>query len=334
MGNLLESPITTKDSHSLELNGLSVGISGMQGWRTEMEDAHTAVALQSKPEHTLVGVFDGHGGQFAALYSAEHLSAVLERRPEWQEYVQGTGDDRPEKQVGDALTQAFLELDEELRTKPEVERSGCTAVAAVITPTFIMVANAGDSRCVLGTQRLTKPMSEDHKPTLDSERERIEAAGGTVSWKRVDGDLAVSRAIGDFGYKTRTDLPPERQKVTALPDIRVHMRSPKDEVLLLACDGVWDVMENEESLELLRTLMSEGERDASRMCEEVLDQALEKGSRDNISACIVTLPGAAYGRGGGVMARREQRQRAKESEERRKEKDMMHAAGDGSKDQS
>ena len=53
----------------------------------------------------------------------------------------------------------------------------------------------------------------------DSERSRIENAGGKVSWKRVDGDLAVSRALGDFFYKNRDDLPPQDQKVTAFPDI-------------------------------------------------------------------------------------------------------------------
>jgi serine/threonine protein phosphatase PrpC len=65
----------------------------------------------------------------------------------------------------------------------------------------------------MGTGGTTKPLSEDHKPTDEGEKNRIEAAGGTVSWKRVDGDLAVSRALGDFQYKTRPDLPAEQQKV-------------------------------------------------------------------------------------------------------------------------
>ncbi|CAM9345561.1 unnamed protein product, partial [Ectocarpus fasciculatus] len=79
--------------------------------------------------------------------------------------------------------------------------SGCTAVCTLITPKYIICANAGDSRSVLGTGGATKPLSYDHKPHLELERKRIENAGGGVQWKRVDGDLAVSRAFGDFQYK-------------------------------------------------------------------------------------------------------------------------------------
>jgi len=79
------------------------------------------------------------------------------------------------------------------------ERSGATAVVALVTPTDILVANAGDSRCVLGRAGRSVEMSEDHKPTNPAEKRRITRAGGSVALGRVNGELAVSRAMGDYG---------------------------------------------------------------------------------------------------------------------------------------
>ena len=81
------------------------------------------------------------------------------------------------------------------------------------------------------------------------EKQRIEAAGGTVSnaggVPRVNGNLNLSRAIGDLKYKSNSDLPPEAQIITAHPDVRVFEISNEDQFFLLACDGVWDVISNE-----------------------------------------------------------------------------------------
>jgi serine/threonine protein phosphatase PrpC len=123
--------------------------------------------------------------------------------------------------LGNALIKAYVALDHALRTHQEqqpagrhkADHSGCTAVCTLVTPKYIICANAGDSRSVMGTGGSTKPLSYDHKPNLEMERKRIETAGGCVQWKRVDGDLAVSRAFGDFQYKTRPDLPSQEQKV-------------------------------------------------------------------------------------------------------------------------
>lgn len=80
-------------------------------------------------------------------------------------------------------------------------------------------------------------MSNDHKPTLETEKARITAAGGFVDFGRVNGNLALSRAIGDFEFKKSADLPPESQIVTAFPDIEVHQLTEDDEFLVIACDG-------------------------------------------------------------------------------------------------
>lgn len=121
--------------------------------------------------------------------------------------------------------------------KYEEEVSGCTASVGVITKDKIYVGNAGDSRSVLGIKGRAKPLSFDHKPQNEGEKARICAAGGFVDFGRVNGNLALSRAIGDFEFKKSADLPPEQQIVTAFPDVTIHELSDDDEFLVIACDG-------------------------------------------------------------------------------------------------
>ena len=83
----------------------------------------------------------------------------------------------------------------------------------------------------------------------ETERSRIEAAGGTVNdvggVARVNSNLNLSRAIGDLKYKLNTSLPPEQQIITAHPDVRIFELTPEDKFFILACDGIWDVMSNQ-----------------------------------------------------------------------------------------
>jgi serine/threonine protein phosphatase PrpC len=128
--------------------------------------------------------------------------------------------------------------DDEIRPKypgnsSQGERSGSTGVVVLLTPTHIICANAGDSRAVLRRSGSVLPLSFDHKPSDVPERERIIEAGGVVKGKRVDGDLAVSRAFGDFSYK-QENLPVEKQKVVVVPDTIVYPRDfQNDEFMVL-----------------------------------------------------------------------------------------------------
>ena len=103
------------------------------------------------------------------------------------------------------ILKGFLELDEKLRKIPEVasgeDKSGTTAVGALITDKYLIIANCGDSRGVACTHGKPVLATQDHKPSNEPERERIQNAGGSVMIQRVNGSLAVSRALGDFEYK-------------------------------------------------------------------------------------------------------------------------------------
>jgi len=88
-------------------------------------------------------------------------------------------------------------------------------------------------------------MSHDHKPDQEAEKARIFAAGGTVNEEgRVNGKLALSRSLGDFEHKNNPNLPPEQQAITCYPDVKEEKLTAADEFMILACDGVWDVLSN------------------------------------------------------------------------------------------
>lgn len=79
-------------------------------------------------------------------------------------------------------------------------------------------------------------LAKSFSPT--GEKARISAAGGFVDFGRVNGNLALSRAIGDFEFKKSAELSPEQQIVTAFPDVTVHELTDDDEFLVIACDGM------------------------------------------------------------------------------------------------
>mmetsp|Transcript_9130 Transcript_9130/g.15518 ORF Transcript_9130/g.15518 Transcript_9130/m.15518 type:complete len:693 (+) Transcript_9130:114-2192(+) len=222
-------------------------------------------------------------------------------------------------------------------TPTDDEDSGTTASIVLLTPRWIVCANAGDSRAVYSrSNHRVVALSYDHKPDDEEEERRITDAGGYVSAGRVEGDLAVSRGLGDFRFKEEAAvlsgaqgenrdgrgssssaaaknngssmLKPGDQKVSPVPDIIVQNRDrAEDEFIIIACDGIWDVQTNQECVKMVADMFSEGEDDLGLICEEVLDLCLIKGSKDNMTAAVIKFPRQVVGKGGGVMARRERR---------------------------
>lgn len=231
------------------------------------------------------------------------------------------------------------------RTGPIIDDAGSTAITVFIKrnnktrETEIICANTGDSRCVLYLGRsmskdvktIVEPMSFDHKPTNMQEKTRIKESGGFVEFGRVNGTLAVSRAFGDLGYKRNTEISACKQAVTALPDIKrvkftvTHSfieANGQYDFLILACDGIWDVMTNDAACQFVLQKIREqrsGEywkkkeqeqqllnnnhggngsaRDGAQkkrtldmgdICEDLLDHCVRKlDSKDNVSATVV-----------------------------------------------
>lgn len=180
--------------------------------------------------------------------------------------------------------------------KVVVDRSGSTAVMVLLTPDHIICCNAGDSRAILCRDGGAMPLSFDHKPNSPSELSRVKDAGGFVRYRRVDGDLAVSRGLGDFRFKMNDAMDHTLQKVSIEPELIVCPRDDdNDQFLVLACDGIWDVMDNQECAEEIQNVMDSGESDMGNICENMLDTCLKRNSRDNMTICVVTLPSGADG---------------------------------------
>ncbi|GAA5868498.1 hypothetical protein JCM3774_005398 [Rhodotorula dairenensis] len=292
MGQTLSEPVVDKHSHSGKDARLAWAVSEMQGWRLTMEDAHSAVLslgdeLDGKPT-SFFAVYDGHGGSTVAKFAGDTVHSRLAsnehfKKRDWEA----------------SLKRAYLETDEDLRANPDFkgDPSGCTAVSTIITPEMnIICANAGDSRAVMSVGGEAKPLSFDHKPTNQGETSRIVAAGGFVEFGRVNGNLALSRALGDFDFKQSATLDPEQQIVTADPDITVHVATPEDEFVVIACDGIWDVLTSQQVIDFVRLAVSEG-KSLQTICEEMLDRCLAPDSDwggvgcDNMTMMVVALLG-------------------------------------------
>jgi len=169
--------------------------------------------------------------------------------------------------------------------------AGSTAVAAIVTATHIVVANAGDSRACLWRKGRVLPLSVDHKPDRPDELQRIREAGGWVSHGRVLHILAVSRSLGDRDFKFATasaaGMPITADLVSARPEVRICRVQQGDE-LLLACDGLWDVLSGEGAFDYLH---AHGASDNPQRAVSQLVQAADEqfNSLDNITACYVRL---------------------------------------------
>lgn len=133
----------------------------------------------------------------------------------------------------------------------------------------LYIANAGDSRSVLGRGGKALALSIDHKPDNEEELKRIEKAGSVVTDGRVDGNLNLSRALGDLRYKVNKDLKPEEWPVTAEPEVKVVDIQPEDDFIIMGCDGIWETKTNEEMVEYIYDRLKQ-KKEPKAIVEELL----------------------------------------------------------------
>ena len=238
--------------------------------------------LPGMDQFAFFSVLDGHAGKVTALYSAQHLlsSVIYEVLPA-RDSLNG---------IREGMRRGFLRHDRNLQSNFEVlrDRSGSTCTSVLITPTHYVFCNLGDSRTVLAHGSKVVYGTKDHKPSLPTERARIKNAGGMVINDRVDGGLAVARAFGDFDYKMRTDLPPTKQRVSPEPETHAVPRTTHtDEFLILACDGIWDVMSNQVAVKFVHSQLKTPGTTLGDVCERMIRRCLQLGSRDNMSVMII-----------------------------------------------
>jgi len=277
-----------------------------------MEDAHVHILSMGPedPSAAYFGVFDGHGGAKVAAYCANNLHRHIVRRPE---YSRG--------EVEEALREGFLECDRVMKNEESLkdEMAGSTAVVVLTQGSKLWCANSGDSRCVAGVGGSARPLSFDHKPMDTKERSRIEAAGGFVEFNRVNGNLALSRAMGDFVFKMNDKLSQADQIVTCNPDIENAEVESDWDFVILACDGIWDVLSNQEVVDFVTTRIGQA-MEPEDICEELMTRCLSPDCQmgglgcDNMTCVLVCL---LQGKPYQALVERCARQAAAREEERR-----------------
>ncbi|XP_034944644.1 probable protein phosphatase 2C T23F11.1 isoform X2 [Chelonus insularis] len=307
MGQTLSEPVTNMISACCKDSKFLVGSSCMQGWRSKMEDCHVHIlSLPDDPEAAFFAVYDGHGGATMSQHAGKHLHDYILRTNEYKE-----------GKIVEAMEQGFLQLDEAMQADDalKAERVGTTVIAILIKDNVLYSANAGDSRAVASISGRTIELSRDHKPTLEDEKRRIEAAGGWVGFNRVNGHLALSRALGDFKFKRNHSKSAEEQIVTAFPEVQTFQLTEDWEFIVLACDGIWDVMTSSEVVDFVRNHIACADardtinvNDSSKkqtdsesslvdpedICEELLNECLAPDTLmgtgcDNMTVVIVCL---------------------------------------------
>ncbi|CCK69470.1 type 2C protein phosphatase PTC2 KNAG_0C03660 [Huiozyma naganishii CBS 8797] len=293
MGQILSNPVIDKEHHSGADLLTAFGLCAMQGWRMSMEDSHIVepnLQAESDDDHiAFYSIFDGHGGAGVAQFAGEKVSGILRRQESFQK-----------GNLTQALIDTYLATDEELLKDPILknDHSGCTATSILISKlqNALICSNSGDSRTVLSTKGYAKALSYDHKPTLLSEKSRIIAADGFVEMDRVNGNLALSRAIGDFEFKSNEALGPHEQVVTCVPDIMRHtLDFDADEFVILACDGIWDCLTSQECVDLVHYGIKQGDMSLNEISSRIIDTCCSPTTEgtgigcDNMSITVVAL---------------------------------------------
>ncbi|XP_030947655.1 probable protein phosphatase 2C 22 [Quercus lobata] len=254
------------------------------GFRTKMEDVYVCVdnfardyGLENFTDapNAFYAVFDGHGGKHAADFACCHLPKFI------------VEDEDFPRDIERVVASAFLQTDTAFAEACSLDAalaSGTTALAALVVGRLLVVANAGDCRAVLCRRGKAIEMSRDHKPLCIKEMKRIEASGGYIYDGYLNGQLNVTRALGDWhmeGMKGGDGGP-----LSAEPELKSTKLTEEDEFLIIGCDGIWDVFRSQNAVDFARRRLQE-HNDPALCSKDLVDEALKRKSGDNLAAVVV-----------------------------------------------
>jgi serine/threonine protein phosphatase PrpC len=263
----------------------------VQGPRDKFEDAHASETFVT-PFGTRVrlwAVLDGHGGASVARTAGAWLPRLIEAEFAELDHVRV----HDPRQVARALKVAFVKCHRLMHARgpPRWNEVGSTAcVCVLVDDTRLYCANAGDSRAVLVRNGKSIALSVDHKPSTVEEQRRIYAMGSRVhrdeegTIRILELGLSVSRGLGDFASYSR-EL--DDYVVSPVPDVRsVRIDAPC--TLVVACDGLWDVMENSD----VAAFLSENPAmafDPNAAARGLVSESLRRRTGDNVTAVVALL---------------------------------------------
>lgn len=287
---------------SEQLEGCSAEVAHVQGVRDSQEDGHVwgACRLEHHSPIPFFGICDGHGGTGARDFLEAHLSECIQDSFR-QEFSDGTLPTEPlerEKRIEKVLVQVPLLVEAELKTwrtlHPESSPGGATLTMAFVIDNQVWTVNVGDSRTVVHDERGATQLTRDADPSDPAFRRTVERMGGEVRGSsrvgfRVFGAvsaLAVARSIGDS----------EVTGVVARPKVTRYPVPPGGCRLVLACDGLWDVCSTRQAGDAVDRFSQQGAIPRGEtMASLLVKTAIGRGSQDNVSAMVVTVPGHPAG---------------------------------------
>jgi serine/threonine protein phosphatase PrpC len=230
------------------------------GKRPTMEDACAIIGEFAGPKTQFYAIFDGHGGSGTAVYCASTLPGII------ADLYKSSGN------MKEAIPAGLAKVNES--ATEQWRFTGATAAIVAIAEDHLYAANVGDTRVVLVEGGVSRRLSYDHKVSDESERQSIINRGGVIINGRVGGSLALTRSIGDGLYADSLSVEP----------FMVDTPLDPSNGLIIACDGVWDVMTDEDAAGLFNQT-----EDAGAAARLIKDEAMQRGSDDNVSVICVRL---------------------------------------------
>jgi len=249
-----------------------------QGKRASMEDySYFKAPFNTASEASLLlSVFDGHAGNRCANFLVNSLPSELVK--ETSSNGLGIPSEEIFRKIFKSLDQMWLES--AAMKEPKIE-DGSTALCVALESNELIVANCGDCRAILCQAGQTIALTRDHRPTDETEQQRIVNQGGTVIGGRLQGQLAVSRAFGNYEFK-------ESQILSSEPEVHHVSLNTDVEYLVVGSDGLYDHFTNEEVISFIKNgLMNNSNTNLESIVKELVDEAIDRGSDDNITIMVV-----------------------------------------------
>jgi len=255
-----------------------------KGKRDQNEDCETIIINLNNKEPrcakiNLYGVYDGHGGKFVSKYLSENLPKDF------------LGLNVKYPLSGKYVRDSFKEIQSILETKHNEEADYCGSTCLLVADyvhekrRFLDIMNLGDSRCIISRNNKVNVITKDHKPNWPDEKERITKMGGEIYFDGSDwriGDLSVSKSFGDLDNKPY---------ISCVPEIFRYKLNNTDQFMVIGCDGLWDVMDNQEVVNFIINNSYDSEHNRinkkTNIARILADKALQKGSTDNITVIII-----------------------------------------------
>lgn len=260
----------------------------LQGKRNSNEDQHISVINldNMNPDYNpinLFGVFDGHGGKLVSKYLKDNLPNYFLTKFTKDIY-------NKTEYASKYFIKIYNKLQSDLKeSHPRaVEHCGSTACIGIqfqdnMKKNKLWLLNVGDSRAIkCNVNNIAEQLTQDHKPNSPDEKKRIESLGGTIEFDGCDWrikDLSLSRAFGDL------ECTPY---VTHLPQIYKYKISNSDKFIIYACDGLWDILSNQDAVDYVNTMLGDKKCNGN-YAKKLAEYALNKGSLDNITVVLQLL---------------------------------------------